>query len=135
MILLWYWRNHSYYCEKFSSVYDAVCYAHVAEDDGMISADHIEVDGEIPDLTEVYRQVEEDFKKSEDRYKSEYVEVDGWVLSLRDTKGTKQSCVIASSQYRDELEEQAKGFDPSRVIIKPSTISVRVSSGNRPNNN
>lgn len=98
-------------------------------------ADHIEVDGEIPDLTEVYRQVEEDFKRDEDEYKSKYVEVDGWVLSLRDTKGTKQSCVIASSQYKDELEEQAKEFDPSRVIIEPSTISVRVSSGSRPNNN
>ena len=135
MILLWYWRNRSYYCEKFSNVYDAVCYAHVAEDEGLMSVDHIEVDGEIPDLTEVYRKVEEDFKRSEDKYRSEYVQVDGWVLSLRDTKGTRQSCVIASSQYRDELEEQAKGFDPSRVIIKPSTISVRVSSGNRPNNN
>ena len=135
MILLWYWRYSSYYCKKFASVYDAACYAYVAEEAGSMFADHIEVDGKIPDLTEVYRQIEEDFKRDEDEYKSQYVEVDGWVLSLRDTKGTKQSCVLASSQYKDELEEQAKEFDPSRVIIEPSTISVRVSSGSRPNNN
>ena len=126
MILLWYWRYYVYYCQEFSNVYDAVSYACSVEDDGWASVSHIEVDGEVPDLTEVYNQVRADNAKDEEELGSKYVDAPGWVFELKDTIGTKQTCYIHSSQDKDELEEMAKGFDPSRVIIKPSTIRVQV---------
>lgn len=122
MILLWYWRHSSYCCEKFASVYDAVAYAEAADDEGYMSFDHIEVDGQIPDLTEIRRQIENDRMSD----KQEYIRVDGWILEIKDTKGTKEACFLASSRYREELEAMVVDIDPSRVVIKPSSIFVRV---------